>query len=434
MASGLNNLLMRNIPLFQLGWTWLLSLGLLTTTQAQTINLTDCLEAAQSTHPLTQKTSLLSEQLGQELEILRRNWFPRIVLNGQATLQSEVTELPIELPGVEIASLSRDQYKVYAEINQTLYDGGAIKLQQNLRQLNQQVANQQIEVSLYQLNEQVLQAYFGILLLDAQTEQLALLRKDLEVAQRKVKAAIDNGLAFPSQEKILLAERLKLRQRETELKHARQSFLALLNRMTGLELDYNSQFAEPATISGLSLNLQARPELLLLDHQRTFVRAQTEMLQVKRRPKAGLFLQGGFGRPALNFLSNEFRPYAIGGLRVSWDLTPTYTRKNEEQLIFLQGKQLDIQEEAFRYQTDLQLRRQSEEVAKLLELLQTDQELIVLRAEIRETAQAQLENGVMTATDYLQELNAEDHARQNLLLHQLQLRLAQYQQQNTLGN
>ncbi len=413
-----------------------LGLGTGGVAHAQTLSLEDCYAAARATHPISQQSGILTEQLAEELEILRRNWFPRVVLNAQATLQSEVTALPIELPGVVVPSLSKDQYKVFAEINQTVYDGGAVKVQQQLRQLNQNVASQQVEVSLYQLNEQIQQAYFGILLLDAQSKQLAYLRRDLETARKNVRAAIDNGLAFPTQETVLRAEELKLDQRATELKHARRTFVRLLSRMTGQTLTDETQLALPANLEPVNREAEetlSRPELQLFNEQRTLVRAQTQLLEVKGRPKAGVFLQAGYGRPALNFLSNEFSPYALGGLRLSWDLTNTYTRKNEEQLIFLRGKQLDVQEEAFRYQTDLQFQQQNEEVLKLTELLETDRKLIQLRDEIRKTAAAQLENGVMTATDYVKELNAEDQARQNLILHEIQLLLAQYKQQNTLG-
>jgi outer membrane protein TolC len=407
--------------------------GTISTAWAQSVNLDQCYDAARTQHPLARQQSLLSEQLQYQLDNLQKKWYPKVVLNGQATLQSEVTELPLELPGVEIPSISKDQYKVFADINQTLYDGGAVRVQKNLQQLNEQVANQQVEVSLYQLKEQIQKAYFGVLLLDAQEDQLALLRKDLANARKKVRAAIDNGLAFPSQETVLEAEGLKLDQREIELKHARATFIGLLNQMTGLELTPDSKLDRPAMPGADDLNLN-RPETLLFKRQRTLVSAQAQMQEAQRKPKAGVFVQTGFGRPALNFLSNDFRPYAIGGLRLTWDLSGYYTRKNDAQLIEVKRQQIDIQEEAFQYQNNLQLSQQDQEVARLSALLETDRAIIALREKIRQTASAQLENGVMTATDYLKELNAEDQARQSLLVHEVQLLQAQFNRLNTLGN
>jgi hypothetical protein len=59
---------------------------------------------------------------------------------------------------------------------------------------------------------------------------------------------------------------------------------------------------------------------------------------------------------------------------------------------------------------------------------------VALRTNVSATAKAQHDNGVITTNDLLRELNAEDQAKQNKLLHEIQLLLAQYTFQNTIGN
>jgi len=66
-------------------------------------------------------------------------------------------------------------------------------------------------------------------------------------------------------------------------------------------------------------------------------------------------------------------------------------------------------------------------------LLNTDNEIIILRESIKTTAAAQLENGVINTNDFLREVNAEDQARQNKILHGIQLLMSQYNLDNTLG-
>ncbi|MFK7924992.1 MAG: TolC family protein [Bacteroidia bacterium] len=399
------------------------------------LSLEDCYALAREQHPQAQQAPLIDKATAIRLDNLRRQWWPKIGLYGQATLQSEVTSLPFALPGIEIESIAKDQYKVYAEINQTLYDGGANRVQRELQTLQQSVETQALEVSLFQVREGIDQAFFGLLLLDEQLAQLDLLEKDLQTAQQKIQAAIDNGLAFNTQKDILQAERLKLKQRRIEINAGKQAFVSLLSRMTGQEIAAETRFTRPSALlepsNSLSLN---RPELALFQKQSKLISAQSQMLEVRKMPKAGLFVQAGYGRPALNFLSNDFSPYAIGGVRISWDLNAFYTQSNDLQLIDIQRQQLQVQEESFRYQIGLQSVGQTEEIRKLQALLATDQEIIDLREKIQKTAQAQLENGVLTSNDYIRELNAADQARQNQIIHQTQLLLAQYQLKSLYNN
>jgi hypothetical protein len=71
-------------------------------------------------------------------------------------------------------------------------------------------------------------------------------------------------------------------------------------------------------------------------------------------------------------------------------------------------------------QVQSQLNQQSTEIEKYRELIRSDQSIIDVRHQLSEAAKAQLENAVITTNDYLREINAEDQARQNLILHQIQ--------------
>ena len=161
---------------------------------------------------------------------------------------------------------------------------------------------------------------------------------------------------------------------------------------------------------------------------------QNRLITASNRPKVSAFLQGGFGRPAFNILSNDFDPYYIGGLRLNIPLTGFYTLKNGRNILALSQKSIDVQKETFRFNTNFALRQQNAEVTKLQALIQSDEEIIALRGSVKNTASVQLENGVITSSDYLREVNAEDSARQNKILHDIQLLMAQYTQKATTGN
>jgi len=66
-------------------------------------------------------------------------------------------------------------------------------------------------------------------------------------------------------------------------------------------------------------------------------------------------------------------------------------------------------------------------------LVTSDNDIIDLRKSVKDAAQAQLDNGVISVNDFLQQVNAEDQARQALITHQIQLIQAQINYQNILG-
>jgi outer membrane protein TolC len=353
---------------------------------------------------------------------------------AQATYQSDVTQVSIDNPAFpKIQPLSKDQYKIYAEINQNLYDGGNVKRSSALQEVHAQVEDQKIEVELYKIKDRINQIYFGILLLDQQKAQIELLRTDIQTSQAKVKASIENGVAFKMNADILEAELLKTDQRIFEINASRSAFVDMLSLFIGQPLSATLILQEPITIDVQPADEITRPELNLFNYQRQLARGQYELTTTRTQPRAGLFLQAGYGKPGLNMLKNEFSPYAVGGIRLSWNLSGFYNGDREKQLLDVNTRSIDTQQELFLFNAKISMRQASSEVTKLQELIKIDEQLIGLRTKIKSTAQAQLDNGVITANDFLQELNAEDQAKQNKLLHKTQLAMASYSYQNITG-
>ena len=108
--------------------------------------------------------------------------------------------------------------------------------------------------------------------------------------------------------------------------------------------------------------------------------------------------------------------------------------KKDKQLLHINQDFIDIQKQTFLFNTQLLLAQQQTEFAKLKLLIATDDEIIALRESIKTTANAQLENGTITAIDYVTYINAADQAKQNLLIHKMQLLMTQYTTQNISGN
>ncbi|MEO6233060.1 MAG: TolC family protein [Ferruginibacter sp.] len=399
---------------------------------AQTITLQQCYLLAKQNYPLAKKQDLILKSNYYVLENVAKGFLPRVNINGQATYQSDVTQVPIKIPGMDLPVISKDQYKIYGEATQLLYDGGRINQQKEIARTNSLIDEQSLATDLYQLNDRINQLYFGILLLDEQLKQTDLLKKDIQLGINKVAAALANGTALKRDVNILKVELLSQQQRTVELISNRKAFLEMLSLFINQPLNETTSLLAPVNPS-IQSEIK-RPELLLFDYQQQRLIAQNKLLKTGNKPKVNLFIQGGFGRPALNMLNNELKLYGIGGVRFSWSLSDFYTLKNEKAQIDISRQNIEVQRATFLFNTNYALKQQHANITKLQELLETDDAIISLRNSIKETAVAQLQNGVINSNDFLREAIAEDLARQNKILHQTQLLMAQYTQLTTSGN
>lgn len=397
----------------------------------ESLGLQKAYDLAQQNYPLIKQRELIKQTTQYSIDNLSKGYLPQLSISGQATYQSEVTQVKIPVPGVTIDPLSKDQYKLLADVSQLVYDGGVIKEQKTIQQLNAESEQQKVDVELYKLKERINQLFLGVLFLDEQLKQVDLVKSDLNNGIKRVQAQVDNGVAFKSNLNVLKAELLKAEQRAIELKASRKGFIDVLGLFINQNLPDNISLERPQP-AVITEDIQ-RPELKLFSAQQKLLGSQFRMIDAKNRPRAGLFFQGGYGRPGLNFLKNEFNFFYTTGVRLNWSFGGLYTQKKEKTVIELNQKIIDIQKEVFLLNTNTQLKQQQSEIDKLQQLIATDKDIIDLRVKVKDAAKAQLENGVITANDYLREVNAEDQSRQSLITHQVQLLQAQINYQTISG-
>ncbi|HEY0246553.1 MAG TPA: TolC family protein [Mucilaginibacter sp.] len=391
-------------------------------------------ELARKNYPLIKQRDLITKTSAYTVSNAAKGYLPALSVNGQATYQSTVTSFPfsIPIPGFSLPKYSRDQYKVYGEIDQVIYDGGIIKNQKQSAETNEVIQQQNLDVELYALYDRVNQLFFGILLMNEQLKQNTLLKDDIQNGIDKAKALVANGTAYRSSVDELSAQLLQTDQSRIELIATKKAYLDMLSLFINIPLNENSILEKPvASITSDNIN---RPELRLYDEQKKIYDLQEQLLKAQLRPKFGLFLQEGYGRPGLNPLSNDFAWYYIGGVKLSWNLSSLYTLRNQRKLLDINRNSLDIQKETFLFNTGITQKQQSAGIEKFSELFKKDNAIIALRESVKKAASAQLENGVLSAHDYITEVNAEDQARQNFILHEIQLLQEQYNYKSTVGN
>ena len=401
--------------------------------QEATLTLEKTYTLAEQNYPLIKQRDLIKQTTQINIDNLSKGYLPQVLLSGQASYQSDVTKIDVSIPGFSFDPPSKDQYKAVADISQVVFDGGVIKQQKTSQQINGEVEEQKIEVELYKIKDRINQIYLSILFLDDQLKQVDLLKRDLQTGIKQVEAQVNNGVVLRSNLNVLKAQLLQTDQKAIEIKATRKGLVQTLGLFINQSLNENTELVRPASPVVADKNI-ARPELKLYKDLSNQLEQQNKLIRARNLPKTSLFLQGGYGKPGLNFLKNDFDFYYIGGVRINWSLAGLYTQKKEKELIKVNQRIVDVQRETFLLNTNTQLSQQESEIEKFNQLIETDQAIIDLRLQVKQAAKAQLENGVITANDYLREVNAEDQSHQSLITHQIQLLQAQINYQTTLGN
>lgn len=389
---------------------------------SQTYTLEKIQELTLSNYPLLRQNNLLKSTELLNIDNIKTLLLPQIAVNGQVTYQSDVTGLTIPNNLFKIDPLSKDQYKATAEIQQTLYDGGLNKKTREISKLGTEIDLLKNEVELYKVKERVTQVYCSVLYTNALLTQMNYIAADLTNGLLKVEALYKNGVVFKNNVLQVKAQILKNNQRIDEIISAKRSLYNALELLSGEKLNDTAVFILPAQIIlSDETNEVIRPELSLFDAQINNAGKQAGLIDARTKPKMGAFLQGGYGKPGLNMLKNEFSWFSLTGIKLQWSLGGYYTAKKEKTILQNQTGLIRNQRETYLLNTNIQLKQQLDEITKLEKLISSDKEIMVIREQIKNTTLAQLTNGVINANDYLREVNEYDLSGQALIQHEIQL-------------
>lgn len=404
----------------------------LTVVAQQTLRLEECFDLVAENYPLAKQSGLIENQVQLDIEALRTGYLPKLDLNAQATYQSDVTSLPIQLPNVSIEPPNNDQYRATLDVNQMIYNGGLINASSKVKEAASKVNQQQLEVSLYGLKSQVNSIYLSVLLLQENQALLQAKEEQLKARIEDVSAGVKYGTLLVSSEKTLEAELLKLKQQYIELSYNKSDLLQRLSLLIGRELSSDVNFEKPEVLR--SATQSQRPEIQLFDLQKEQIDFSSKLISKSNLPKVNAFAQGGYGNPGLNMLDNSFNTFYMAGLKLNMNIFDWNKTKTERQSLEINKEIIDIQKETFELNNNLELVKLKSEIDKIDALISTDNEIIALREDILKTAESQLNNGVITSSAYITEFTNLYEAKSNLNLHETQLLLHKIQYEITKGS
>ena len=394
----------------------------------QKLTIEECYALAEKNYPLAKQINLLQQKSTYEIDALNKAKLPKIDLNAQATYQSDVIGLPTTLPGVE--SLNKDQYRATLDVNQLLYNGGMIAANTKLKEAQTLTQQQQVEVNLYQLKSRINYSYMMILLWQDQRELLFAKQNTIYSKIKEVKSGVKNGAILPASEQVLEAELLKLEQALTENSFQRIKEIQNLSSLTTTTIAENAVLERP--ITAFKAN-GTRPEIKFFDLQQDQIEASKNIIAKSNSPKLNAFGQAGYGNPGLNMLNNSFEDFYIVGLKLNWNVLDWNKSKTDKQALDI-AKEVDTTEkETFETNNQMQLNELQSEISKIEIIIKTDSQIIHLREKVVQSFDSQLQNGVITSSDYIAELNQLFDAKTNQKVHQTQLELAKINYQTIKG-
>ena len=397
------------------------------------VTLEQCQNWARENHPVLKQLDLYQQILKLKNEINATSYLPQVNLDGQATYQSAVTKIGLALPGIKIPTVDKDQYKVYLDFKQTIWDGGLSKSKEMLNNAENASNLKQTEVELYQVKDKVNQFFFTSFLIQENLKILEKKTETLSERRQQMESAVKNGMILSSELDQLLAELVQTRQQVIELKSNKENVLYGLSILTGKTTELMQNLAL-TPVTELQEKAVMRPELDLFGKQNALLDANSEILQKQRNPKFFGFGQAGYGKPGLNMLNNNFDSYYLVGVGFNWNVLDWKTTSRQQKMLKIQQEIIQTNQESFLRNIDLATDQQNKQINQIAELLKTDQELIVIRERITKASASKLENGTITSADYIQDLNAETTARLALQTHKIQLEQARIQLANIRGN
>lgn len=407
---------------------------------AQTIE--ECQQAAERNYPLIAQYDLIQKTTDLTIANIQKGWLPQITASAQATYQSDVTAWPdamknmMQQMGLNMQGLKKDQYRIGIDVQQTVFDGFAIKTQKAVAREQGKVQAAQNEVNIYNVRQRVNEMYFSLLLLDKQIQLNRNLQQQLNGNEQKLASMMKNGTAAESDLQNVKAERLNVEQKLVSLASQQRMLQMMLSTFCGMEVKEVQKPSLSAAASQHAGNL--RPELKALDAQLGLINAQEKALNAALLPKLGVFAQGFYGYPGYNMfedmMSHRWSLNGMIGARLTWNIGSLYTRKNDKAKLRVQREMTETNRNVFLFNNNLEQIQQNEDISRYRQLMANDEDIVALRSEVRKAAESKLSHGIIDVNDLVREINAENAARVQQSIHEIEMLKEIYDNKFTTNN
>jgi outer membrane protein TolC len=274
-------MIIRIIPLI----IFMVSVTSIASNAQKILTLKECYDLALSVNAIAGEKEAFANISKIRDENLTKGWLPSLDANASVAYNSDVVDFAAAssaVPGMSsvFKPMPQDQYKFTLDINQVIYDGGAIRSAREMEQADLRINEKQTDTDLYKLRGQVNTYFFNIMLLNRQKE---LLDNYLILISKRIASmhsAEANGVISKSDIDVLTSEKLKLEQQLTENRLRRAALIKILSDITGSAISDSTELILPDQAAELPAELM-RPELQIFDLRKDQLSAGLKMVQSK---------------------------------------------------------------------------------------------------------------------------------------------------------
>ena len=405
---------------------------------AQGVSLATLQREALDGDPRAREIELLRAQSELRRGNIEAERLPSVTAQAQAQYQSDVARPPALLPGgAPLFRPPKDTYDANLRIDQPVVDRTvAARLAVEQAQLLESQAR--VRTGLFALRQEVNDAFFAALLLQERAGALAAAIGDLEARLEEANVRVREGAALAADAAAIEATLLQRRQDEAELTANRAAALRRLSKLTGRSLAAADRLERPDLAAAVAearhtSEIHARPEYEQFTRTRGRLARQQTVAAAQEQPRLSAFARLGYGRPGLNFISDEFEPYGVAGVQLQWRAWTWGAGRREREALALQQEIAAADEAAFARALDRAVDADAVSIDRLTEALALDDRIIPLREEIVRANGVRFREGVLTAAEYVDRTSDLLAARYARAGHQVELAQASARLLTTLG-
>ena len=364
-------------------------------------------QAAIDTDPRTRQFSLLTTQTDLRLRNISAQRLPSVTVESFGQYQSDVAHLPPSAgPFAGLFLPPKDTYDGSVFIEQPLFDAtiGAQKMVERAQLAESQAL---VRSTLFSLRQQVNDAFFTAAALQARAGSLAATIDELTARLQETNARVQQGTALPAESAAIEATLLQRQQDADDLRANRRAALDRLGTLTGQMIGDDDMLTLPDLSAAVAqarqsqTTVRARPEYGQFARTRDRLARQQELTTAQERPRVSTYARVGYGKPGLNFIANAFESYALGGVQLQWNAWTWGTGDREREALAIQQRIVGADEEAFARSLTTAIEGDEAAIDRLHRSLASDERIVMLREQVERSTQVRLQEGVVTASEYL---------------------------------
>jgi outer membrane protein TolC len=396
-------------------------------------------QAAIDTDPRMQQFSLFTTQTDLRLRNISALRLPAVTVEGQTQYQSDVPHLPVALPVIgTLFRPPKDSYDGSLRIDQRLFDA-TVGAQGALERAQLAENQARVRTTLFTLRQQVNDAFFAAAALQARAGSLAATISDLTARLEETNARVREGTALAADAAAIEATLLQRQQDADDLQASRRAALDRLGTLAGQTISENDTLTLPDLTAAVvqarqsQATLRARPEFDQFARTRDRLTRQQDLTAAQERPRLSTYAKVGYGQPGLNFLSNEFQPYGLAGVRLQWNAWTWGSGGREREALAIQQRVVSADEAAFAKLLTTSIEGDETAIDRLQRSLASDERIVTLREQVERSTQLRLQEGVVTASEYLDRSAELLQARFARAGHEVELAQASARLLTTLG-